>query len=138
MSKPIQLDQLLKMIAELVSADTNPAIATPEFDQASFLARVQGNMELAREVVEMFSRDQVAMLAEIESHISGRDGPALAAAAHALKGCVSNFSAHDSYDAARKLEELGRDGNFEQSRQTLADLEGHIRRLTAKLTSLTG
>lgn len=143
MSKPIQLEQLLKMVAELVSGETAaetgmPESGMPEFDESAFLGRVQGDMDLAREVVEMFARDQVTMLATIRSHIADRDGPALAAAAHSLKGCVSNFAARGTFDAALKLEELGLDGNFEQSSKTLADLEGHIRRLTSQLISLTG
>jgi signal transduction histidine kinase/HPt (histidine-containing phosphotransfer) domain-containing protein len=138
MSKPIRLEQLLSMVAELVSAETRTETAMPEFDESAFLGRVQGNMDLAREVVEMFARDQVTMLAQIRSHIAEQDGPALAAAAHALKGCVSNFSAHDSFNAALKLEELGRQGNFEPSREALAVLECHIRRLTAQLISRTG
>jgi CheY-like chemotaxis protein len=138
MSKPIQLEQLLKMVAELVSGETTTETGLPEFDQSAFLGRVQGNMDLAREVVEMFARDQETMLAQLRSHIADQNGPALAAAAHSLKGCVSNFAAHDTFNAALELEELGRDGNFEQSRKALADLECHIRRLTSQLISLTG
>jgi len=138
MSKPIQMDQLLSMMAELVPAENKTEIATPEFDRSAFLNRVQGDMDLAREVVEMFSRDQETMLSEMKSCIADHNGPALTAVAHTMKGCLSNFSAHDSVNAALELEESGRNGDFEQSKQTLAELEGHIRRLTSELNSLTG
>ena len=163
-AKPIELDQLLGLIAELVPEVTEPAMlpetnvaatlpgtieavslaktieAEPEmheFDCSAFLARIQGDMDLAQELVEQFSIDQVTMLSEIRSCIRHRDGPALERAGHALKGCLSNFSAQDSIDSAQKLEENGRDGNLDQSGQTLADLEHHVSRLTAELKSLT-
>ncbi|HEU0020489.1 MAG TPA: response regulator [Dehalococcoidia bacterium] len=143
MSKPIELEQLLVMMAELVSvetssAETSPEGSMPEFDQSTYLARVQGNMDLARELVEMFSRDQVTMLSEMRSYIADHNGPGLARAAHTMKGCLSNFSAHGSINAALKLEQLGRDGNFDQTTPAFADLESHIRLLTAELNSLTG
>ena len=122
-SKPIELDQLLGMITELVPETIEAESETHEFDRSAFLVRIQGDMDLAHELVDQFTRDQVTMLSEIRACIRHRDGPGLERVGHAMKGCLSNFSAPDSIDSAQKLEEIGRDGNLDQSNQTLADLE---------------
>ena len=136
-AKPIELQQLLDLITELLPENIGAETEMHEFDRSAFLARVQGDMDLAHELVDQFSRDQITMLSEIRSCVQHRDGPGLERAGHAMKGCLSNFSAHDSFDSAQKLEEIGRNEDLDQSSQTFADLESHVSRLVAELKSLT-
>jgi hypothetical protein len=55
-----------------------------------------------------------------------------------LKGTVANFSARASYDAALRLEVMGREGHLEQARDALTALDSALQELSPVLTKLSG
>ena len=73
---------------------------------------------------------------EIRAAIDERDPKRLAIAAHTLKGAVSNFPATRAMDAAAKLEQVGKSGDFNGSEEAWALLASEMELLRPALMSL--
>jgi CheY-like chemotaxis protein/HPt (histidine-containing phosphotransfer) domain-containing protein len=142
-SKPIDGDQLARVIENLVldsaTADSVPLEQAP-FDEvlntAAVLTRVDGDLELLRNIVELFLDEAPKLLWEIGDAVTRRDREALERAAHTLKGSVGNFHASTVVEAALRLETMGREGNFVGAQEALAALESETARLKPALITL--
>jgi signal transduction histidine kinase/CheY-like chemotaxis protein len=77
------------------------------FDEDALRRRVCGDDELMTDVIRVFLDDLPVRLAAIHDAVTARNGDALCAAAHALKGAAANLSAGGLFEAARVLERLG-------------------------------
>jgi HPt (histidine-containing phosphotransfer) domain-containing protein len=106
-------------------------------DRAALLAVVEGDMELAKELAQLFLTDYPYLLTALREAITARDATALARGAHTLKGAVSNLAAHAAGAAALCLEQHARTGNLAQASAACASLESEIERLIPVLTALT-
>jgi two-component system sensor histidine kinase/response regulator len=106
-------------------------------DRAALLARVEGDVELLLEIVELFLTDSSHQLAQIRDSAARRDAKALEKAAHGLKGALGNFSVQAAYDAALRLEMIGRSGDLNKADEALINLEEEIERLRSALEALT-
>ena len=118
----------LKTLQTVESADV--------IDRAVALARVEGDVELLRELIELFLDDSANLLAEVRESVVRRDEKALERAAHKLKAPLGTFGAQASVDLVQKLEEMGRDGNLVDAKVTLDILEEEIERLTSTLATI--
>ena len=153
-SKPLEAQQLLAIIEDLISASSSPStnhslqqkemessdvasMSELVFDKQFILDRVEGDRELLQDILGLFSDSTPGALATIREALARHDGPAIEHAAHKLKGAVSNFGATPSVKAARRLEQLGHDGDFDAAEETYADLEREIARLDAALAALS-
>jgi CheY-like chemotaxis protein len=149
--KPIRMQELFEALESLVPASARVemrTIAEESGDQvlnkAALLARVDGDLELLRELVELFLRDHPRRLDEIRQAVALGRNDDLVRAAHALKGSVGNFAAKDAVEAARRLEMMGHNGELTDSDgRTLAEeaflsLEAEIARLESALLTLVG
>ena len=96
-----------------------------------------GDVELLREVAEIFKNDGPAMLDAIRTQIAHQDAKGLERAAHALKGSVANFGARGAFESARALEMMGREGNLAGAPETFDALERQIERLIFGLVEFT-
>ena len=106
-------------------------------DLEAALARVEGDEELLKEVAGMFLEQCPETLSEIRDAIVAKDPKALQRSAHALKGSVGNFGAQGAYDAAYRLERMGRKGEFDQCPRALVELEDALQVLESQLAKLT-
>jgi HPt (histidine-containing phosphotransfer) domain-containing protein len=117
------------------------SVGVPEdlagLDLAAALGRVGGDEDLLREIAEIFLDECPDALSEVKQAIDATDAGALQNAAHALKGSVGNFGASEAYEAALRLEMMGRNGNLTGSTEALADLERALGRLKPQLARLT-
>jgi len=147
-SKPIQAHTLANSIqAALLKQgrdgsaepppDSQPTVArkgpNQALDEAELWKRVGHDPALLREMLGLFRQHSPAWLREIHSAIAAGEGGALAAAAHGLKGSLSNFAANGAYKRAQQLEELGLQNQFDEAaalcllmEAEVADLEGQI------------
>jgi HPt (histidine-containing phosphotransfer) domain-containing protein len=82
-------------------------------DRTDMLARLDGDEELMIELIRLFLAECHQRVAAIKTAIDGRDGPQLAAAAHAMKGAAMNVSTPALAEASRVLEYIGLEGRFE-------------------------
>jgi HPt (histidine-containing phosphotransfer) domain-containing protein len=105
-------------------------------DRAEIMERVDGDVELLAEIVELFLSDCPRLLSEIREAIERRDSKALERAAHALKGSVSNFAATAAFEAALRLENIGSNGDMAHAEEAYAALEEEVKYLEPALAGL--
>ncbi len=105
-------------------------------DLAAALARVDGDKELLKEIAEIFLEEYPGTVSEIRNAIAAKDPEALQRAAHSLKGSIGNFGSGGAYEAALRLEQMGRQGELDQSEQALKELENTLEILTSQLVKL--
>ncbi|HKH48248.1 MAG TPA: response regulator [Thermoanaerobaculia bacterium] len=103
LAKPIRSEELIELAERLAA---QPA-AGPRLG-----ARTDGKGIHLRELGSLFVADAVRLRGEIGDAITRRDGTALQAAAHTLRGSAAYFAAHRTLELAAQLEQLGRAGDF--------------------------
>jgi HPt (histidine-containing phosphotransfer) domain-containing protein len=107
------------------------------FDLAVALDRVEGDRKLLGKMIGLFLTQAQKLLPEIRNAGERGDGKALERFAHKLKGSMGNFGAGRASEAALRLEIMGRDGEFVQTEEAIADLEHEVPRLREALTTFT-
>ena len=143
-SKPIRPQELLEVLERHLPKQSrveSTAVSgeLPSAEAASsteILARFEGDRELFREVAGVFLDDHPKLLSEIRSAVGRRDSEALVRAAHTLKGAVGNFAAKSAFEAAQKLETIGRERDWAAAEQSCAELKKEIERLEPTLVAL--
>lgn len=88
-----------------------------------------GDPELRRELAGMFVQNGPGQLAEIREAMSQGDGAALQAAAHTLKGSVGVFNDRAAYEAALRMEHIGRDADWPSAEDAWQVLDREVARL---------
>jgi two-component system sensor histidine kinase/response regulator len=111
-------------------------LKSDRFDPESLWDRVDGDMELLRELNEVFAEEAPKMLADIENAICRGSAPDLEKSAHKLKGSVLQFSAQAAAAGASELEEMGRRGSVTGAEPRLHMLRQEIVLLQAALNSM--
>ena len=142
-AKPIQVEDLIDAIEKLGQSPAVAEVATTAkrgeqepIDTASALERVGGNVELLKEMVALFLKELPGLMTNLRQAIAAGDAKATERAAHKLKGCVGNFTAQPAFEAALKLEVLGRDGSLSEAESAYAGLETEITRVKSAMTHL--
>ena len=144
-SKPLRPQELFAAIDGLLpGGKTAPRIAaasreTPEtvWDPTTILAEVEGDRELLLKLIGRFLDQYPKVLSEIRASVSQRDSAMLERSSHKLKGSVSNFGARNAYEAARRLEEMGRNGDLVGAEEATVVLETEICRLQDDLAEFS-
>jgi len=144
-AKPLHAEDLIEAVEKLGQP---PAIAEvakmakhrgqEPIDTASALARVGGDVEVLKEVAAVFLEELPESLRSLREAVTAGDAHAIERAAHKLKGSVGNFAAHPAFEAALKLEVLGRDGNLSEAEPAYLELEKEIIRLKSAMVNLSG
>ena len=112
------------------------APSTSPFNFSEALLNIGGDENLLSELATIFLEEYPQILANVRTAVANKDGEALVYHAHALKGSVGNFVAVDTQNAARKLEQMGREGNLANAPAILGELETALARLTPALSDL--
>ncbi|MGZ6045859.1 MAG: response regulator [Isosphaeraceae bacterium] len=144
-SKPLRSQELFAAIDGLLpGGKTAPRIAaasreTPEtvWDPTTILAEVEGDRELLLKLIGRFLDQCPKVLSEIRASVSQRDSAMLERSSHKLKGSVSNFGARNAHEAARRLEEMGRNGDLVGAEEATVVLETEICRLQDDLAEFS-
>ena len=106
-------------------------------DQGETLARLEDDAGLMRELVEVFLQESPRLMADIQRSVDSGDGARLELAAHTLKGAITNFAAPRAFEAAFKLEKIGRSGVLaDHAEATCRELEDEMDQLEAALAAL--
>jgi HPt (histidine-containing phosphotransfer) domain-containing protein len=98
-------------------------------DRTALLDRVGGDVDLLREITNIFLAEYPALIGDIQEAVASRDARKLERAAHSLKGSVANFGAQGAVDASYRLETIGRRGLLEEAPDALATLLMDFQRL---------
>jgi PAS domain S-box-containing protein len=151
-SKPIRPETLFSELARVVpgSVDhqTNPTTASAaasargdaEFsgalDRRALLDRVEGDVELLGDLIELFKEDSARHLAAIRDALDGKQADVVRRAAHTLKGTCGNLGAPQAAASALELEKLAAAGNISGAQASLRSLEEQIQRAGKLLDDL--
>ena len=146
-TKPVNVPDLLKMIesvvsggnsmnADLLSDESSVEVQLHQLDESLALSRVGGDVELLKEVVELFLDDYPLTFEKIKGAVANRDATALEHHAHSLKGSVSTFGANRAFEAAFTLEKQGRSGDLTGAQEGLIQLERALEALRPELVLL--
>jgi two-component system, sensor histidine kinase and response regulator len=148
LAKPLQPRELAAALEGAVGAaapgsppapgrEAGPPAAGPDpFDLARLLERVGGDRKALSELVRIFREDAPKQVERIRVAIQENDAAALRAAAHTLKGAVSNFAAPPATEAALRLQKLGDAGRLEGAGTALDHLEREVDTLLASLAAV--
>ncbi len=111
-----------------------PAVLDLEEAVATFL----GNRETVLDLLVRFVRKAEAQVEEIAAAETAEDWQLVREAAHSIKGAAWNLSARGLGDAAKVLEDAGRDGRGEDVREGLPVLRQALEELKAAVAALDG
>jgi two-component system, sensor histidine kinase and response regulator len=142
LAKPFSANGLLDTLETLLPVSplldvSTPAVApargTPlegkTFDRAAFIAGVDGDRAIAKEVLDLFLEDGPRLVDEVRKSAQHGSAKDLAFAAHTLKGALSAVSANRASGAAACLEAVGLESD-------LAGIERALEALKAELELL--
>ncbi|MFH1950952.1 MAG: response regulator [Pseudomonadota bacterium] len=145
-SKPIKPEALYSVIdkvarksqSEKEQKRTHPSqgsktFSPKTFDLFSAMETVLGDEDLFQEIAGMFLETCSDNIAKIKEGIIGNDAGILEMEAHSLKGAVSNFGAKETYEAAYRLEKLGKEGKMATAAEELLNLERALNELASEM-----
>ncbi len=132
-AKPIRAKELFRTIEEVMSkpAASEPVPMPPEgeFDWSGAMEAVQGDEDLLKVVVEAMIEECPLVMELVRTAISKGDASALRMNAHRLKGAVRYFSSSKAFEAAYRLENMGKEGALEGVEDAFAALQVEITKL---------
>jgi HPt (histidine-containing phosphotransfer) domain-containing protein len=108
-------------------------LASDSFDPVSLWERVNGDMELLRDLVGLFALEYPELLLNIKSAIERGAFADVQRFSHKLKGSALQFSGRLAVAAAGQLEEMGRTESMSGAGQILATLQFEVLRLMEAL-----
>ncbi len=125
-SKPLNLDEFNATVAALL-----PDGPAPPVDLAAALEVVDGDLELLRDVVKMFSEEYADQIKPLVVALKHRDAPAVESAAHKLSRVLGNVGGLTARDLAQRLTVMGETAQLDGGEDLLAQLETEIERILA-------
>jgi PAS domain S-box-containing protein len=139
LAKPLRGRDLFAAIESVLEPGRVPAsteTAAPAIDEVRLLERVGGDREALRELVDVFLTDAPSLLARIKEAIDAKDTRAVQAAAHTLKGAVSNFAAPSATEAAARLQQTSEGNDLGSAGAALDVLQREVERVRDALSAL--
>jgi PAS domain S-box-containing protein len=143
-AKPVQQAELLRAIDRVMTAadvfpsgDDHSEPPEPPFDREKALERVCGDEALLAEIAAIFVEEYPDLMRQIQSAVERRDADALAPLAHTLKGSIGNFCAPKAFDAALRLEKMGKSDDLTDIDKAWANLEMEVERVKDALEELS-
>jgi two-component system sensor histidine kinase/response regulator len=113
-------------------------VAVDRLDRDEILERMEGDVELLEEIIQLFLEDCPRLLAQIRESLDAGDGPSLRLAAHAMKGSLSNFGASSTVALAFELETMGKNGEMTGAAPVYSSLVTALERLQPAMENLVG
>lgn len=107
--------------------------AYPVFDHADFLERVDSDIDLARQVGQMFLEDAREKIAALRDLIERREAGELANAAHSLKGASANMSALRLRRIAADIEQAAKNEDIAGARRMFVLVENALDEFASEL-----
>jgi len=143
-SKPVRARELYDIIDRVMAVEqrvTEAPVAVTDpvslvWDEKRALHAVGDDRVLLGELAQIFLEECPRLVAEVGEAVQAGNAARLRNAAHGLKGAVDNFGARLAYEAALKLELLGRSGTLEGAPAAFAELQEELARLQPLLYEL--
>jgi CheY-like chemotaxis protein/HPt (histidine-containing phosphotransfer) domain-containing protein len=106
-ASPVAQDTLDRSPLETQEFTLPPLTPVRGLDDAAVLARVGGNRDTLRGLIEVFYQDCNTLMAELHAALRAADAAKVRAGAHTIKGMVGFFGAAHATAAADRLERAG-------------------------------
>jgi HPt (histidine-containing phosphotransfer) domain-containing protein len=106
------------------------------FNAQVLLDRVHGDLNLLRELVDLFAAEVPGMLARIEKAIQDGSPSEMEKASHKIKGSMLQFSAHEAANIAFQLEQKGQAGSMAGAEVLLEKLRREFAALQQTLSAM--
>jgi two-component system, sensor histidine kinase and response regulator len=140
-AKPVKAQELIETVEQLARLTNETASAAfwsgeAVIDKQVALSQASDDVELLLEIIELFLADCPVLLEEMQEALASSDKQGLMQAAHSLKGAVGNFGAKPAYEAAHKLEMMGREGKLSLALVACQELTIQLDRVQMALTAL--
>jgi two-component system, sensor histidine kinase and response regulator len=115
-SKPINTEELYNAISRVISARETGKMqgSEPPRDVKDMVDRMDGNLELLGELVEMFFEDYPKDLFKLTRALEKKDLKTLVTIIHGLKGELGNIGMTAAYKIACDLDKLFKKNNLEE------------------------
>jgi len=142
LAKPINSGELFTTIENLVQNLIPDAPAPEETKETSsvinlsaLLEGVGGDQALLDELLNIFHEEYPELMNAIRAAIAGDDAAQLERPAHTLKSLLGSLGATAAFNAAFKLETMGRGLNLNEAPEALAIMEAEVSRVVSALAS---
>jgi two-component system sensor histidine kinase/response regulator len=111
MTAPVDVQDAAPRVPAVPAASTVPAV-----DTDALLETVDGDQDLLSHLCTMFLDDLPGMQERLRLSVAAADAPEIVAAAHALRGVISNFHARAAVEALLVLEHVAAEGVMDRHR----------------------
>jgi len=138
-SKPLRfsdIEQILAGLARTVAKPAKPAEKAESWNRIEALDRIGGDEELLRDLCQIFLEESPKLLQKLQQAVAAGDSDGVMRAAHSLKGESSYLGASGTSQAARQLEEMGRNQDLSSASNVLAVLQREVAGLHLDLKDL--
>jgi CheY-like chemotaxis protein len=137
LAKPIRPDTLRAAVATKARRATAQSLeAEVGVDAAEITARIGGDPELLADISRLFVTHSPEMMQALHAAAANGNGPAMASAAHALKGSIGNFTQGRPFEVARSLEKTAEAGDVAAARAAIPELEREVGKLCRVLDDI--
>jgi CheY-like chemotaxis protein len=141
-AKPLRRAQLIAAV-ERWAPPAAPPPSGPErapdanagrlFNRDEFLDDLAGNRDLAAKLARLFLETTPGRREKLRRAVEAKDASGIVRGAHLFAGTVGQLGAEPVREAALRLEELGRTGNFAEAVAAFEAFEQRLGRLIAEI-----
>jgi len=129
LAKPVRFSDLEQTLAGLGVGKifNNEGLLTPSsWNKAQALKRLGGDEDLLRELCGIFLEESPKILGKLRQALTDGDAATVMRTAHSLKGEVSYLGAPAALQAARQLEDMGRENRLAGGEEIFSSLEREL------------
>jgi response regulator RpfG family c-di-GMP phosphodiesterase len=145
-SKPFSADVLYATIEQLVGRTNRPEVegrparadqsGQSIIDRQEALDRVEGMSDLLKEMAQLFLDEYPNLAGKIADGLAAGDPVVPREVSHRIKGTVGLFAARGPFEAAKRMNDLGKTGDLEGMTQAWHHLEDQMELLLPELEAL--
>jgi PAS domain S-box-containing protein len=143
LSKPIRTQELDEVLSRCTARDQangpffEPAApAGVSVSKNELLERIDGDLALLSELLDLFRTDYPAQIRAARHAIDNRDAAALESIGHTLKGALGNLAAPIASNLASIIESMGRSGDLTLAAAKVSELEAELIRVIEQLEGM--
>jgi HPt (histidine-containing phosphotransfer) domain-containing protein len=106
-----------------------------EINREELLENFMGDEELLFESIDLFLERAASRYVSLDAAVKSGDPQKVMEEGHTIKGMVGIFSTGEPFEAAKKLEFMGRNKDLAGVDEALADFKGKLDELTTYLSA---
>lgn len=134
--KPIEQHALYAAI-ERALAQVPSGNEPPPADLSGLLDSIGSDSDLLAELIASFRIDHRDKMQRLQAAVGCADASAVERAAHAFKGALAVFGAHQAMHLCAEMERLASQGDLSRARELLEQLQAEVPRVLAHLERMT-